>query len=126
MKQNKFSFSKTVKSFGHAINGLKWVLKNESNARIHFSAAIAVIILSFVLELHAYEWVAVLLCIGMTISAEAFNTALEQTCNYIQPEKHPMIKTVKDIAAGSVLVTAVISALVACVIFIPKIILLLN
>ena len=58
------------------------------------------------------EWVAVLLCFGLVLAAEAFNTAIERLVNLVSPDYHP-------IAAGDVLICAVTAALVGAIIFIP-------
>jgi len=50
------------------------------------------------------------------------NTALEKLADVVQKDHHPEIKLVKDIAAGAVLILAVISAVIGVIIFLPKLI----
>ena len=45
--------------------------------------------------------------IVLVLAAELFNTALEQLCDHLHPEKHANIKVVKDVAAGAVLILSI-------------------
>jgi undecaprenol kinase/diacylglycerol kinase (ATP) len=56
------------------------------------------------------------------ISFELINTAIEELCNMIHPEQHPLIKKIKDISAGAVLLAATGSVIASLIIFLPKII----
>lgn len=49
-------------------------------------------------------WALVGVMITLVLAAELFNTALEHLCDHLHPEAHPAIKSVKDLAAGAVLV----------------------
>lgn len=89
--------------------------------RIHGLAAIGVIAAGMTLPLAAWEWSAVLLCIGMVISAECMNTAIERLADRISQEQNPLIKQAKDCGSAAVLVLAITSAAVGLTIFVPKI-----
>ena len=75
----------------------------------------------FFFEIHRIEWIAIIICIGVVIAAEAFNTAIERLVNLTSPEWNPIAGEAKDIAAGAVLICAVAAAIVGLVIFIPYI-----
>ena len=114
-----------VKSFQHAFSGMKYFFLQDRNGKIHLSSAILVIAFSFALKISSGEWVIVLLCIAIVMSLEMINASIEKLCDLVQPDFHPVIKIIKDICAGAVLLAALVSAVIACVIFIPKIIQLL-
>lgn len=118
---DKSFWNKRWRSFGFAIEGLKYLFGNEGNAQVHLMATVLVVAAGFIFGISAMEWIAVLLCIGMVICAEAMNTAIEKLCDKVSPEKDPLIKIAKDVAAGGVLVLAVISVIIAAIIFLPKI-----
>lgn len=120
MCDNKFSWKKRAKSFVFAFAGIKIVLKNEHNAWIHLLIASLVLIFGLIFNLSSLEWVAILLCIGIVFMAEAFNTSIETLADRVNSEQDPMIKKTKDVAAGAVLIVAVISVIVGLIIFIPK------
>ena len=113
------------KSFSNAFNGLWIFLLHDRNGKIHLAATIAVIMLSFALNISLNEWFAVLLCIAMVMSLEMINAAIEKLCDVVHKDFNPAIKTIKHISAAAVLWASIISAIIACIIFIPKIIQLL-
>lgn len=106
-----------VKSFGYAFNGLKVLLLTQPHARLHAIATVVVLIAGKILQLGQWEWVAILLCIGMVWMAEALNTALEFLADEVSLEKRDRIGNAKDVAAGGVLITAMISITVAVIVF---------
>jgi diacylglycerol kinase len=106
-----------VKSFGYAFNGLKILLLTQPHARLHAIATVIVLIAGKILQLGLWEWVAILLCIGMVWMAEALNTALEFLADEVSLEKRDRIGNAKDVAAGGVLITAMISIAVAVIVF---------
>lgn len=120
MSKEKFSVKKRIKGFGYAFNGLR-LLMSEHNVWIHCTAAIAVIILGFYFNISATEWVELCFAIGSVMGMEAANTAIERLCNLVSPEKHPLIKQVKDLSAAGVFIFAVAALAVGLIIFLPKI-----
>ena len=115
-----------ARSFVHAFQGIGHFLRHERNGRIHLVAAVNAIALSVALHISAAEWLIVLLCTGMVLSLEMVNAALETLCNHVQPGIHPAIKIVKDVSAGAVLCAAIISATAGCIIFLLKMMALLQ
>ena len=126
MQQSKFSIKKRIKSFSFAFNGLKLLIKEEHNIRIHVFATICVVVLGLVLSLSAWEWVAIVFSIGFVFAMEAVNSAIERIADFISPQKHDMIKKIKDISAAFVLMAALTALIVGLIIFIPKLLLLLH
>lgn len=117
---------KLVKSFAFAWAGIKSCLQSELNFRMHLVSALAAILLSLLFKISGTEWIAVCFCIALVITLEMVNTAIEKLCDVVSKETHPGIKSVKDIAAGAVLVAAAFSLVTAAIIFIPKIIMYLK
>jgi len=122
MRQEKFSLKKRIRSFKYAINGIKILFREEPNARIHLFVTVCVLVAGVAFRISRSEWIAVILCIGFVISAESINSAIENIADFVSPGKHDIIKKVKDLAAGAVLVGAVASAVVGVIVFLPKII----
>lgn len=117
---------KILRSLSYAWEGLKHAFLTQNNFRLHSLAAILVLLLGLLCRISATEWLVVLICIAMVTTAELFNTALEKLCDLVQPGHHPVIKTVKDISAGAVLICALVSLATGGIIFIPKIILFIK
>ncbi len=122
MKDEKFSIGKRVRSFGYAFEGMRTLLRDEHNSRIHLAAMIVAIVLGFLLGISATEWCVVALCCGCVLMAEAMNSAVEAIADLVSPEFHPLIKKAKDVAAAGVLMMAIAAAVAGIVIFLPKII----
>ncbi len=120
MEQQKFTLRKRVYSFRYALNGLKILIKEEHNSRIHFLAAIVTIGTGFILKISLTEWIAVAFAIGFVITMELINSAIENICDFISPGKHDLIKKIKDLSAAGVLISAITALVIGLIIFIPK------
>ncbi|PKM97652.1 MAG: diacylglycerol kinase [Elusimicrobia bacterium HGW-Elusimicrobia-3] len=112
---------KRLRSFKYAFNGIICVASTEANFQIHVAAAAAALFLGFLLGISAVEWCLVLLCFAAVLSAEALNSAVEKLTDLVSPGRRPEAGTVKDMAAGAVLLSAMMAAAVGCIIFLPKI-----
>jgi diacylglycerol kinase len=112
---------KRLQSFKHAFNGLRILLREESNAWIHFCIAICVLVAGFVFKISVEEWIVVIFCISFVFALELLNTAIENMANFVSKEYHDLIKKTKDLAAGAVLIGAIVSAIIGLIIFVPKI-----
>ena len=108
-----------VRSFGFALAGLAYAVKNEGNMRVHLLATILVLALGFGFGVSRLEWVALAGAIGMVWLAELLNTALEILCDFVAPEKADAIKRVKDVAAAAVLMAALAAAGIGALVFWP-------
>lgn len=117
---------KRIQSFKYAFNGLICVASTEANFQIHIAAAAAAIFLGFYLGISRTEWCLVLLCFAAVLSAEALNSAVEKLTDLVSPGRRPEAGAVKDIAAGAVLLSAVMAAVIGGLIFFPKIAALLD
>jgi diacylglycerol kinase (ATP) len=115
------NFKKAFKSFRFAIKGLKWLVAFENNFQIHLLASILAIAAGFLLKINQTEWLFVLLMIGLVWAAEAFNTAIEQLCDFIEPKQDTRIGRVKDLAAAAVFILSMIAFTTGILIFVPKI-----
>lgn len=120
MKTDKFSLKSRLLSFKFAINGLKSLIKNEHNARVHLIAAIVAIGLGIVFNISTIEWLTLIVVIGIVFLSELFNSSIESIADFVQPEWDEKIRTVKDYSAAAVLISAVISLVAGRIIFIPK------
>ena len=117
----RFSLKKRADSFKYAGKGFKRFIRKEHNAWIHSAAIIIVTTAGCCFGITPWEWTAVVICFGLVLSAEAFNTAIERLVDFVSPAQHPLAGEVKDIAAGAVLIAAFAAAVVGAIIFIPYI-----
>ncbi|MBP5983561.1 MAG: diacylglycerol kinase family protein [Fluviicola sp.] len=121
MKKVNFSIAKRIKSFGFAFNGLRILFHEEHNSRIHFFASVLVVIAALLFKLNTYEWFAIIFSIGLVVTAEIINTAVENIADFLTTEQNNHIKKIKDLAAAAVLVSALTALTIGLIIFLPKI-----
>ena len=108
-----------IGSFAAAFQGLFFVFKTQKNAWIHLAATILVVGVSAFLEISRFEWLSILLVIGLVWMAEFLNTSLEVIVDLASPEIHPLAKIGKDVGAASVLIAAFLSILIGGLILLP-------
>ena len=117
----KFSLEKRVESFKYALNGLKIVFIEEHNARIHLIVSLIVIACGFIFHISTVEWIIICFAIGLVISMEIINSAIENLSDFVSPEHHKLIKKVKDLSAAAVPVCTISSVVIGILVFLPKI-----
>ncbi len=120
MKEDKTRKEKLYKSFGYAFEGIINTILHERNMQIHCCVTILVIIFGFILHISLAEWMICLLLFALVLSLELVNTALEAVVDLATTERKPLAKKAKDAAAGAVLISAIIAAILGGIIFFPK------
>ena len=111
-----------IKAFKYAFAGIKEAFRDEKNMKVHLILAAIAIVAGYFLQLSSIEWAILVLTIGFVFAMEFMNTAVEAIVDLITPEIKEKAKLAKDVAAAGVLVSAIVSVLVAVFIFLPKII----
>lgn len=110
---------KLIKSFGFAMEGIKYAIEEDQNIKIHLIAAIIVIILSILFNVTAFEMGILGVMILLVLAAEMINTAIENMVDLITKEYHIEAKRAKDVSAGMVLVISIGAGIVGLLIFTP-------
>lgn len=109
------------KSFLNAFRGIFLMIKTERNFQIEFFAFIINLFLILYLDLSSIDTALILIVSFAVLTAEIFNTAIEKICDIIQPEFDKRIGVIKDISAGAVLLTAIVSVIVGIVVYLKYI-----
>lgn len=115
-----------LSSFKYALQGIRHAIRTQANLQIHVAILIVVIIAGFLLQISAIEWIDLVLAMMIVLSAELFNTSIENAMDRVSTEQHPLAKVAKDTAAGAVLITAIGSVVIGVLIFGPKLLALLT
>lgn len=110
-----------ILSFKYALDGLNVAFREEPNFKLHILIALFVILLSYFLEISRVEWIVVIILIGLVLSLELVNKAIEEIIDSFTEAEHPKAKLAKDVSAAAVLIAAISSAVVGFIIFIPYI-----
>jgi diacylglycerol kinase len=108
-----------IASFGYAFSGLWYVLRTQRNARVHAVVALLAIVTGIFLRISAIEFALTFVAISGVFLAEMFNTGLEACVDLAAPQLHPLAKIAKDVAAGAVLVSAMLAIIIGLCIFGP-------
>lgn len=111
-----------IKTFKIATSGIFTAIKKEKNIKIQLAILTVVIILGIILGISRIEWLIIILISSAVLAAEIFNSAIEQTCSYIDEEhnlKFGETKLARDIAAGAVWLLAIASMIIGALIFLP-------
>ncbi|WP_254871212.1 diacylglycerol kinase family protein [Bacillus sp. Marseille-Q1617] len=120
-KESRFGLERLRKSFGYAWQGIRFVWSSEQNFRIHAAAGFIAAALGVLLSISVFEWIVLILLISGMMALETMNTAIEKAVDLVSPDDHPLAKASKDAAAAAVLLFAIGSFIIGCIIFIPKI-----
>jgi diacylglycerol kinase (ATP) len=104
-------------SFNYAFEGIIHVLRTQRNMRIHFAAAVGVLVAAVLLNVDKIQLIALLLAIAFVMITEMINTAIEATIDVATTAFDPMAKLAKDIAAGAVLIATITAVAIGYLVF---------
>ncbi len=108
-----------ARSFAFAFSGLWFLIRTQRNARIEIAIGAAACALATWLGISRVEWAIVISMVTIVLILEGINTAIEAAVDLASPERHPLAKAAKDVAAAMVLVAAMGSLAVGALIFGP-------
>ena len=110
-----------IRGGGYAIKGAWLLLKHEPSFQMQFVIAVIITIAGIYFDITATEWMFQFVAIGMVMTAEGLNTAIEAIADFVHPDFHSRIGHIKDVAAGAVFVSAIIAIIIAGFIYFPYI-----
>ncbi len=113
---------KLINSFKFAFKGIGSCIRSERNMKIHFTMMILVVLLGIILNISMWEWITCFILFGLVISLEMVNTAIEIVVDLVSPTFNERAGRAKDIAAGAVLVNAIVAFIIGLIIFLPKVV----
>ncbi len=117
----KSEWAKFIAGFGYAFHGLWYALRTQRNARVHAAIATLVIAVSIFLRISSVEFAMIFIAITGVFIAEMFNTVIEICVDLASPTYHPLAKIAKDVAAGAVLLNAILSVIIGLFVLGPHV-----
>jgi len=117
--QGKSEWAKFIRGFTYAFSGLWYALRTQRNARVHLAIALLAIIAGIFLRISPIEFAIIFVAIAGVFISEMFNTVMELCVDLASPEYHPLAKIAKDVAAGAVLLNAILAVIIGLFIFGP-------
>ena len=122
----KHGFKRFLASWKYSMEGLIYSYKYEQSMLIHVIATVGVIGANFLFHVSGMEWLITLLSIGMVLSAELINTAIEAAVDLVTLEIHPLAKIAKDCGSAATFVLSLMGGVIMAIIYIPYLIELLG
>jgi diacylglycerol kinase len=108
-----------AKSFRHAIEGVAFVICCERNVRIHLAVALTVIAMGLWLSIGSVQWALIGVAISLVFAGEMLNTVVELIIDQLMPMQNTHAKHIKDVAAGAILVNALVAAFIGLLVLGP-------
>jgi diacylglycerol kinase len=116
----------TLNSFKYAIKGIIKEMTSGASFKVMLIFLAAVVAAGLIFWITITEWIILLLCCSIVLTAEMINTSIETVVDMVCKNHDPMAEKAKDIAAGAVLVFSIFAAAIGALIFIPYIIALFK
>jgi diacylglycerol kinase (ATP) len=117
---------KLIRSFGFAFKGIAYATSSQLNFRIHLAATVVAVGAGIALHISASEWQWVALSITLVLVTEIFNTMIETLVDLVSPGYNEKAGHIKDMSAGAVVIAALFAIITGLIIFLPKLLLLIN
>ncbi len=125
MKNPKDNFIvERIRSVKFSLRGIWFLITTESSIKAQLFIILLISLAGFYFHISSNEWLTQTLAIGLVLVAESLNTGIEKLADFIHPDYHKKIGFIKDVSAGSSGIAAIISLIIAGIIYIPKIALL--
>ena len=120
---------KILRSVGHAYSGLRYAFRTERNIRLFVSTYTLLVLLAFLFQFGASEWLAFLLSGGLFLSTELLNTGLERIADAVddhckqahQSHCFTALMHTKDLAASASLISLAVVIVTVLILFVPHI-----
>jgi diacylglycerol kinase len=109
-----------LRSFGFALEGVSYLIRTQRNAQIEVVIGVVVIAVAAWLRVSALEWAVLILAMALVLALEALNTAIELAVTLASPERHPLAKAAKDVAAAMVLIAVTGAVVVGAIVLGPR------
>lgn len=117
----KGEWAKFIAGFSYAFQGLWYALRTQRNTRVHAVIATLAILVSIFFRISNVEFAMIFVAITGVFIAEMFNTVIEICVDLASPTYHPLAKIAKDVAAGAVLLNAMLSVVIGLFILGPHV-----
>ena len=125
VERNKSKYKglkKIMMSTKYSIQGLVYAFSNEKSLILYTVLSLLAILVGALLCISVNQWICLLLSLGVVLTIELINTAIEATVDMVTIEYNELAKVAKDCGSAATFVSTIIAVIVALVIFIPKII----
>ena len=106
-------------SFVYAWNGIAYTVRTQRNMRVHIALAVVAVVLGIWLRISPVEFAMVFVAVTGVVVSEMINTVAEACVDLATQEYHPLARVAKDVAAGAVLLSAMLAMVIGCFVYTP-------
>jgi diacylglycerol kinase len=86
---------------------------------VQSALGIIVLIFAWLFQIDIFEWIMVIMLIGIVLLMELINSAVERVSDVLKPRIDNYVKEIKDIMAAAVMLASIISIVIGIMIFFP-------
>jgi diacylglycerol kinase len=108
-----------TRGFVHAGRGVHHAVVTQRNMRVHLVLACLAVALGIAVRISSVEFALVFIAVMLVFGTEMLNTVVETVVDMITLEYHPLARVAKDVAAGAVLLNAVLAVIIALFVYVP-------
>lgn len=105
----------------YSLNGIKVYIQDGKSFILYAFCTLLEIICGFLFKVNGLEWILIICMLGVILSVEILNTAIENVCDALTKEYNPYIKAAKDCGSGATFVIFIVMCFLNVIIFLPKI-----
>jgi len=107
------------KSFTYAFRGLFKTWREEQNLQAQSVLGLIAVLLGWYFKIQAWQWVVLILVIGLVILMEIVNSAIERMSDALKPRIDDSVKEIKDIMAAAVMLASILAIIIGLIVFVP-------
>ena len=122
LKKRNLTPKSVFQTIKNSLNGIKCYAKDGKSVILYIFGLLIEVIMGFVYNINGLEWILIICILGIILSVELINTAIEATCDAITKKYNPLIKIAKDCGSAATTVIFIVAIILNLIIFIPKII----
>ena len=126
LKRRDITPKSVLKTLKNSISGIKFYVKDGKSIILYLLGLIGQILAGVIFNISGLEWILIICIMGILLSIELLNTAIEATCDAITKEYNPLIKIAKDCGSAATFVIFVVTIILNLIVFIPKVLMLFN
>ena len=106
----------------YSLNGIMSYAEDGKSIVLYLAYLIFEIVMGIVFRISGLEWILIICILGIILSVELLNTAIEAACDAITKEYNQLIKIAKDCGSASTFIIFIVAIILNIIIFCPKII----
>ena len=122
LKKRNLTPKSVFQTIKNSLNGIKCYAKDGKSVILYIFGLLIEVIMGFVYNINGLEWILIICILGIILSVELINTAIEAACDAITKKYNPLIKIAKDCGSAATTVIFIVAIILNLIIFIPKII----